>query len=179
MWYRVVNMAMLFFQVISWVVLTRAVRTCNQCKDLPTISTVYLFYMIFVHVFCAIMSNKLFRVRVITCTCAWYLLLVQNLWYIIQAVDVLATPKASFTKGVNPWLAKRPLVLNGRLGNRGLTSLVKEVTWVRASAVMFSTIFAFDIVYLFDWTSSYPTRTYRAGWHLLKCQARSSQTQMN
>ena len=64
MWYRVVNMAMLFFQVISWVVLTRAVRTCNQCKDLPTISTVYLFYMIIVHVFCAIMSNKLFRVRV-------------------------------------------------------------------------------------------------------------------
>ena len=64
MWYRVVNMAVLFFQVISWVVLTRAVRTCNQCKDLPTISTVYLYCMIIVQVFCAIMSNKLFRVRV-------------------------------------------------------------------------------------------------------------------
>ena len=44
-------------------VLTRAVRICNQCKDLPTISTVYLYYMIIVQVFCAIMSNKLFRVR--------------------------------------------------------------------------------------------------------------------
>ena len=27
---------------------------------------------------------------------------------------------------VNPWLAKRPLVFNGRLANRGLTSFVKE-----------------------------------------------------
>ena len=60
-------MAVLFFQVISWVVLTRAVRTCNQRKDLPTISTVYLYCMIIVQVFCAIMSNKLFRVRVICC----------------------------------------------------------------------------------------------------------------
>ena len=32
----------------------------------------------------------------------------------------------SFTKKVNPRLAKRPLVFNGRLDNRGLTSLVKE-----------------------------------------------------
>ena len=37
-------------------------------------------------------------------------------------------PVASFTKEVNPWLAKRPLVFNGRLANRGLTSLVKETT---------------------------------------------------
>ena len=64
MWYRVVNMAMLFFQVISCVILTGAVRTCNQCKDIPTISAVYLYYMIIVQVFCAIMSNKLFRVQV-------------------------------------------------------------------------------------------------------------------
>ena len=33
---------------------------------------------------------------------------------------------ASFTKEVNPRLAKRPLKTNGRLANRGLTSLVKE-----------------------------------------------------
>ena len=37
-------------------------------------------------------------------------------------------PVASFTKEVNTRLAKRPLVFNGRLANRGLTSLVKEVT---------------------------------------------------
>ena len=35
-------MAVLFFLVFHWVVLTRAVRICNQCKDLPTISTVHL-----------------------------------------------------------------------------------------------------------------------------------------
>ena len=35
---------------------------------------------------------------------------------------------AYFTKEVNPRLAKRPLVFNGRLANRGLTSLVKEAT---------------------------------------------------
>ena len=38
------------------------------------------------------------------------------------------TPGASFTKEVNLGLAKRPLVFNGRLANRGLTSLVKEAT---------------------------------------------------
>ena len=30
------------YLINTWVVLTRAVRTCNQCKDLPTISTVHL-----------------------------------------------------------------------------------------------------------------------------------------
>ena len=35
---------------------------------------------------------------------------------------------ASFTKEVNPRLAKRPLIFNGRLANRGLTFLVKEAT---------------------------------------------------
>ena len=35
---------------------------------------------------------------------------------------------ASFTKEVNPRLAKRPLKTNGRLANRGSTSLVKEAT---------------------------------------------------
>ena len=38
------------------------------------------------------------------------------------------TPVASFTKVVNPRLAKRPLKTNGRLANRGLTTLVKEAT---------------------------------------------------
>ena len=37
-------------------------------------------------------------------------------------------PVSSFTKGGNPRLAKGPLVLNGCLANRGLTSLVKEAT---------------------------------------------------
>ena len=37
-------------------------------------------------------------------------------------------PVASFTKEVDPRLAKRPLVLNGRLANHGLTFLVKEAT---------------------------------------------------
>ena len=36
---------------------------------------------------------------------------------------------AIFTKEVNPQLAKRPLVFNGRLANRWLTSLVKEATY--------------------------------------------------
>ena len=36
------------------------------------------------------------------------------------------TPVASFTKEVNPRLAKRPLKTNGRLANGGLTFLVKE-----------------------------------------------------
>ena len=35
---------------------------------------------------------------------------------------------ACFTKEVNPRLAKRPLIHNGRLANRELTSLVKEAT---------------------------------------------------
>ena len=42
------------------------------------------------------------------------------------------TPVAPFTTEVTPELAKRPLVFNGRLTNRGLTSLVKvakEAVW--------------------------------------------------
>ena len=39
-------------------------------------------------------------------------------------------PVASYTKEVNRRLVKRPLVFNGRLANRGLTSLVKKATWV-------------------------------------------------
>ena len=41
---------------------------------------------------------------------------------------LFCTPVAFFTKEVNPWLAKCPLVFNGRLVNRGLTSLIKEAT---------------------------------------------------
>ena len=41
----------------------------------------------------------------------------------------------SFTKEVNPWLAKRPLVFNGRLANRGLNSLVKEATDIIAQFI--------------------------------------------
>ena len=47
-----------------------------------------------------------------------------------QYHDVLpmAWTVASFTKDVNPRLAKRLLKTNGRLANRWLTSLVKEAT---------------------------------------------------
>ena len=40
------------------------------------------------------------------------------------------SPVASFTKEVNPRLAKRPLKINGHLANPELTSLVKETTVV-------------------------------------------------
>ena len=40
---------------------------------------------------------------------------------------------ASFTKEVTLRLAKRPLVANGRLANRWLTSLVKEAIGHRQS----------------------------------------------
>ena len=40
------------------------------------------------------------------------------------------TPVTSFTKEVNPRLAKRPLNTNGRLANRWLTYSVKEATGV-------------------------------------------------
>ena len=42
---------------------------------------------------------------------------------------------ASFTKEVNPRLAKRPLKTNGRLANLELTFLVKEVTNVHITGV--------------------------------------------
>ena len=38
-------------------------------------------------------------------------------------------PVASFTKEVNPRLAKRPLKTNGRLAHLGLTSLVKMLVY--------------------------------------------------
>ena len=49
-------------------------------------------------------------------------------------LNFLCHPVASFTKEVNSRLAKRPLVFNGRLANRGLTSLVK---WEKCNYVLF------------------------------------------
>ena len=51
----------------------------------------------------------------------------QSALYLLRAGHIY-TPVASFTKEVNPRLAKRPLKTNGHLANRGLTSLVKEAT---------------------------------------------------
>ena len=54
-----------------------------------------------------------------------------NIRVIIDHIFTRILPKlpvASITKEVNPRLAKRPLKTNGRLANRGLTSLVKEAT---------------------------------------------------
>ena len=55
-------------------------------------------------------------------------------------------PVAYFTKDVNSRLAKRPLETNRRLGNRWLTSLVKQATgplvpmcisiWVKSAMAM-------------------------------------------
>ena len=45
--------------------------------------------------------------------------------------DAYCIPQASFTKDVNPRLAKRPLKINGRLANLGLASLVKEPLTIR------------------------------------------------
>ena len=42
----------------------------------------------------------------------------------------LQLPVTSFTKEVYERLAKRPLIFNGRLANRQLTSLIKEATGV-------------------------------------------------
>ena len=51
---------------------------------------------------------------------------------------------AYFTKEVTSRLAKRPLVFNGRLANRGLTSLAKEVTGVlRVSVLYICTFYTF------------------------------------
>ena len=49
-------------------------------------------------------------------------------WYWLRYGMEPQRPVPSFTKEVHPRLAKRPLVSNGRLVNRGLTSLVKEAT---------------------------------------------------
>ena len=48
---------------------------------------------------------------------------------------MISTSKASFAKGVNLQLANRPLDFNGRLTNRGLTSLVKRDTLCRQGPV--------------------------------------------
>ena len=53
---------------------------------------------------------------------------------------------ASFTNEVNSRLAKRPLVSNGRLDNRGLTSLVKEVQIAHQIRYQCSTLCTFCAV---------------------------------
>ena len=45
-------------------------------------------------------------------------------------VTILLRPVASFTKEVNPRLAKRTLIFNGHLANRGLTSVAKVDTGI-------------------------------------------------
>ena len=50
------------------------------------------------------------------------------------------SPVAYFTKEVNPRLANCPLVFNGCLANRGLTSLVKEATGVHQRAISQETL---------------------------------------
>ena len=52
---------------------------------------------------------------------------------------------ASFTKEVNSRLAKRPLVFNGRLADRGLISLVKEATGADIKQIMTYTDFVSDL----------------------------------
>ena len=47
---------------------------------------------------------------------------------LLQIIWNIQIPVASFTKEVNPWLAKRPMVFIGSLANHGLTSIVKETT---------------------------------------------------
>ena len=65
-----------------------------------------------------------------------------SLTYVLQAVNHfekvchVERPVASFTTKVYLRLAKRPLVFNGRLDNRGLTSLVKEATGNKSSAIL-------------------------------------------
>ena len=48
----------------------------------------------------------------------------------VTKLSTIKLPVASFTKEVNPWLAKHPLKTNGCLANLELTSLVKEATGV-------------------------------------------------
>ena len=55
----------------------------------------------------------------------------------VRAVlPLVAISVASFNKEVNPRLAKRPLVFNRRLANRGLTTLVKKATGVWLTATL-------------------------------------------
>ena len=53
---------------------------------------------------------------------------VANWWFDCHQRPNGYTAMASFTKQVNRRLAKRPLKTNGRLANRRLTSIAKEVT---------------------------------------------------
>ena len=51
----------------------------------------------------------------------------------LDSLTDILTPLFSFTKEVNPRLAKHPFVFNGRLDNPGITSLVKEDTCLQVA----------------------------------------------
>ena len=53
-------------------------------------------------------------------------------WHLTRFKRYIITVAIPFTKEVNSRLAKHPLVFNGCLANRGLTSLVKEAVQGRA-----------------------------------------------
>ena len=59
--------------------------------------------------------------------------------YVVTVLDIYIVthrrPVASFTKEVNPRLAKRSLKTNGLLCNRQLTSLVKEAAEIISLSV--------------------------------------------
>ena len=54
---------------------------------------------------------------------------------VLQGLRFNRLPLASFTKEVKLWSSKCPLLINGRLANRRLTSLVKEATCVQHTAL--------------------------------------------
>ena len=53
---------------------------------------------------------------------------------------------ASFTEEVNSWLAKCPLVFNGRLANHKLTSFVEEAIKVKTKSKVENLCTKFQIV---------------------------------
>ena len=56
--------------------------------------------------------------------------------YPCPCYNLIPGTAASSTKEVNPRLTKRPLKINGRLANRGLTSLVKEARCLTRQTVL-------------------------------------------
>ena len=92
---------------------------------------------------------------------------------------------ASLNKEVNPWLANRPLIFNGRLVTRGLTSLVREATEDRPTpgarftkgfsiAIQIRLKFRFTITsILIQWSlqNFVHGTTALLSWHVQKCVA--------
>ena len=77
------------------------------------------------------------------------------------------TPVASFTKEVNPQLAKGPLKTNGCLANRELTSLVNEATHVLVSCVARISAAMILNVHVFCWKLFRPFASFQC-WKLRK-----------